>query len=278
MTKRQGAAAFAACCVAAWPWRFLATSAGLLWYAYEWGRGDRALDELPIVRAEAGPEKVKPQDPGGLDVPYQDQLVLNRDGESGEGPRVERLLPPPETPLPAPESDLPVAAAEPQAPREVSEVPVPEIGDPDPAVPPEETAPLADLETAGGGDAPPLPPSKPAAAAQMAKAPAAAQVPEPTATPEPAPAAAPQAVPAGSYTLQLASLTNPGAAKAEWARLQSSHPDVLGSRSLVLAPAEIAGVGKVYRLQAGPFASRGKADAACAQLKQQRQDCFVVSP
>ena len=44
--------------------------------------------------------KVKPETPGGLDVPYQDQLVMNQPAEGGEGGKVERLLPPPEAPKP----------------------------------------------------------------------------------------------------------------------------------------------------------------------------------
>ena len=81
----------------------LAGFAGVLWYAYEWGLGGGEMVELPTVQAEAGPEKEKPSDPGGLQVPYQDQLVLNQGEAGATAPRIERLLPPPEAPLPPPE-------------------------------------------------------------------------------------------------------------------------------------------------------------------------------
>ena len=47
------------------------------------------------------PVKVKPENPGGMEVPYQDRLVLNQP-QSGDAANasVERLLPPPETPKP----------------------------------------------------------------------------------------------------------------------------------------------------------------------------------
>ncbi len=96
----------------------LAGFAGVLWYAYEWGLGGGETVELPTVQAEAGPEKEKPSDPGGLQVPYQDQLVLNQGEAGATAPRIERLLPPPEAPLPppdlaesAPSYDEPVDAA-----------------------------------------------------------------------------------------------------------------------------------------------------------------------
>ena len=55
------------------------------------------------------------------------------------------------------------------------------------------------------------------------------------------------------------SLKNRGAAEAEWRRLQGVFPNLLGDKSLLLQSAEVAGVGTVYRLRAGPFASKAKA-------------------
>lgn len=82
--------------------------AAAIMYAYSWSVSQQgARDEnLPVVEAEPGPEKVKPDDPGGMDVPYQDQLVLNQDAGDGE---VEQLLPPPEEPKTA-ETGAPASA------------------------------------------------------------------------------------------------------------------------------------------------------------------------
>jgi hypothetical protein len=73
------------------------------------------------------------------------------------------------------------------------------------------------------------------------------------------------------------SLKESGAAKKEWSRLQGVFPQLLGDKSLLLQSADVAGVGKVYRLRAGPFATRAKAAQVCAQLKSKQQDCLVVN-
>jgi hypothetical protein len=72
-------------------------------------------------------------------------------------------------------------------------------------------------------------------------------------------------------------LKDAGAAEREWGRLQGVFPQLLGDTSLLLQSAEVAGVGKVYRLRAGPFATRDKAAKVCAQLKSKQQDCLVVN-
>ena len=62
----------------------------IVWYAYTWGTGKMASEDLPVVVAEPMPEKVKPEQPGGMEVPHQDIAVLNQ-GETGAGEgRVEQ--------------------------------------------------------------------------------------------------------------------------------------------------------------------------------------------
>ena len=67
----------------------------------------------PMIRAQTGPVKVRPENPGGLKFPDRDKLVYDRMQKSagGDGGQVggqvggrgpERLLPPPEQPLPRP--------------------------------------------------------------------------------------------------------------------------------------------------------------------------------
>jgi cell division septation protein DedD len=100
----------------------------------------------------------------------------------------------------------------------------------------------------------------------------------PATTTQTAAAPATQAAPAsGNFAVQLVSLKNRGAAEAEWRRLQGVFPNLLGGKSLLLQSADVAGVGTVYRLRAGPFASKAKAAQVCAQLKSKQQDCLVVS-
>lgn len=72
----------------------VALFAGIVWYAYQTReRGG----EPPLIAAEQGPAKVRPEEPGGLEVPDRDKLVYEK--AAGEPvAEAEQLLPPPEEP------------------------------------------------------------------------------------------------------------------------------------------------------------------------------------
>ena len=268
----------------------LAGFVGVLWYAYEWGLGGGETVELPTVTAEAGPEKEKPSDPGGLQVPYQDQLVLNEEGAEESPPRVERLLPPPEAPITPPAltgiapsyDELPPALPEEGDGVAAGDQAGGQVGALEPAGEPaaEDTA-----ETAAAASVPEPPPAasdKASAGGQASQA----QAPEPEASASAAaetqsaavpPAQSVAADPNGQYAVQLVSLKDAGAAEREWRRLQGVFPSLLGDKSLLLQKADVSGVGTVYRLRAGPFATRDTAASLCAQLKSKQQDCLVVN-
>jgi len=266
----------------------------IVWYAYNWGTGKMTSDELPVVRAEPMPEKVRPELPGGLEVPHQDKMVLN-DGIEGEGaPRVERLLPQAEIPNPpqplepaapqsaelSPEAQLPeqipeaplvaegpdtTTAAETAAEKvAVAEVPEPpempafsEIAKPVPR--PEAPEPVAGDQIAALLDQEPL---------ETANGPAAG------AQPDSAPGAQTAALSTGDVVVQLASVKSQAAATQEWLRLQKAHPTLLGDRPLTLETAVVKSA-TYYRVQTGPFPSRSAAADICAQLKIRNQDCIV---
>src|SRR5271166_1717099 len=63
-----------------------------LWTVSGHRRGD-----IPVIRAEPGPYRVKPTDPGGMQVNGADEDVL---GSSGPGVD-DKFAPPPETPEPS---------------------------------------------------------------------------------------------------------------------------------------------------------------------------------
>lgn len=73
----------------------VAILAGLSWFAYKWVKSP-GLDNPPLIHAEEGPHKVRPDHKGGVNIPYQDKLIYDRISDS-EQPE-ERLLPPPEEP------------------------------------------------------------------------------------------------------------------------------------------------------------------------------------
>ncbi len=70
------------------------------WYALQ--RPDLAAPttvEVPLVKAEPGPVKEKPKDPGGLKIPNQDKLVYERITPKAQAPVKEKLAPAPEEPI-----------------------------------------------------------------------------------------------------------------------------------------------------------------------------------
>ena len=60
--------------------------------------------QLPTIRAPKTPIKVRPQSPGGIEIPDQDKLVYDRLEKQPPSGKIEVLLPPPEKPLTPPTS------------------------------------------------------------------------------------------------------------------------------------------------------------------------------
>ena len=90
---------------------------GIVWYAYDQGRRTGSEETAPLIRADNAPVRVRPEKPGGLEVPHQDKLIFEKLTEGGgqaDG-QVERLLPRPEQPAPpptpAPQSPAPAPSA-----------------------------------------------------------------------------------------------------------------------------------------------------------------------
>ena len=264
----------------------------VVWYAYNWGTGQMTDEDLPVVRAEPIPEKVRPEQPGGMDVPHQGIAVLNHGNEGGNPQVVERLLPRPETPAP-PEP----LASEPQQtaqddPQDSQSAQVPEA----PPVADDSEADVTEAPAGESGEeaeatrlaedgiAKPIPRPKDGAAPdddqiaallnqpahETANGKAAAPAPSP-----PAPAARQTAaVTTGDVVLQLSSVKSEAAAAVEWKRLKAAHPGQLGNLALALETAQVQGT-TYYRVQTGPFANRGAAAEVCSQLKSRNQDCLV---
>lgn len=159
----------------------------LIWFVYTQGRRAGTEVVAPVIHADAGPTKVKPESPGGMDVPNQDRLIYERlrnDKDGGDG--VEHLLPPPETPMDRPQAPPPAPAQTARADdEEAPSAAVPAAGTPAaasaPAVPAPATTPLPAPTPA------PAPAQAPAQAqARVASAPVTAPVPPPSAS-RPAP-------------------------------------------------------------------------------------------
>jgi hypothetical protein len=192
--------------------------AGGLWFAYQQGLrhggGSTGAADVPLIRADERPTKVKPENPGGMEVPDRDKLIYTQKRAT-----VEQLLPPPEKPMPRPTA--PSAAAPSGSPQ-----------------PPPMTA------AAGASNPAPQPQLQQPAGKLPAKAgSAAATVAKP---------AAPQQT--GGARIQLASVRSEEAARQEWDRIKRANPDLLGSVSATPVRADLGEKGVFYRLQTAPIA------------------------
>ncbi len=207
----------------------------------QYGGGQAVDGPIPVVQADPRPVRTRPDDPGGMKVPFQENQIYALPGQGrtpappASAPRVERLLPPPEAPMPRPIAPPPeaVAVAPPPAPATAASPPV--------------VAP-----------APIVTPPVPAIAA---------------AAPKPVAVA-----PATGFRIQLAALRSSDEATQTWDRLKRAHPGVLGGLKASVVRIDLGDKGTFYRLQAGPLADRAAAADACTKLASERSACLVVPP
>ncbi len=239
----------------------------------QWGDGliGRKADELPVVRAPEGPMKVRPEQPGGIDIPNRDKLVYDRLEKKPPEANMENLLPRPEVPLSPPE----------QKPVDKAELP----SQPDAKGEPETTAVTSAAEGPKSAP-PPEPKSAPPTVREVIAATKPSAVPPPPLVKEPEPAAkkatakpAPvKAAPGDGYQIQLAAVRKQEAAKSEWQRLSKKHNSLLGQLSLNVVRADLGNKGIFYRLRAGPIADLTAAKTLCQALVKQKVGCLVVRP
>ncbi len=231
---------------------------------------------VPLIKAEAGPIKTRPERPGGLLVPNRDKLIYERLERKPPKSTTETLLPRPEVPLPpsqkpdqplAPQprlawkdsgaSDLPlvVHAKRRSAPPAVPELPSPKINEP------KKTE---------------LPLSKPASPEPVI----AAITPPPARLPpnKPAPATSKVTLPPNGFLIQIAAVRSEDAARKEWRRLKAKHAGVLGGLKLVLVRADLGAKGIYYRLRAGSFVDREAAKSTCDSLAKLKIGCLIIRP
>lgn len=221
---------------------------------------------IPIVHADSRPMKVRPENPGGLEVPFQNSEIYDRVAQQAAGAGAartptggpEKLMPGPEAPLPRPEPPPAPVPAIPAAPEIVAPPNAVVVTPPRVASVPPASAPAVAS-----------PPPAPAAPAAAPSAPTAAA--KPAATPTQTPASA-----AGGVRIQLASVRDQASAQREWARVSRQYGEFLGHLTPQFVPADLGDRGIFIRVQAGPFASLEAAKTTCDALRARGAGCNVV--
>lgn len=228
-------------------------AAGAVIAALVWGFSRGSSRNAPLIEADARPIKVRPDNPGGLRVPNQDELIFDRNrgarsatsgglAPEAESPRVDQLR-----------AQLAERAAQ-EAARS--------------APPPAATAPAQ----------PAAPRSAPQAAAPATPvSPATSSALNAPSLPAPVPSAERFApVPNGRSQVQLGALPSEAAARGEWDRLQKRVPELLGNRRVTLAPFDREGQTTLYRIRTGGFADAATARAFCEEMKTRSIPCMAV--
>jgi cell division septation protein DedD len=223
----------------------LAIGAVVAWLGGDDDARDAGPAPAPLIKADPEPVKLRPEEPGGMEVPNRDKLVYRRLEGLAEPPTVEKLLPEPEEPLPPP-------TAKPK--------PIPEP----------ESPPVVAAETASSSGMAATT-AEPPAAPDERKMPAAAP---PPADHPPSPVKA--AEPASVYQVQLVAVRKREQAEGMWDKLKSKYPGVFAKLEPEIARADLGNKGVLYRLRAGPLDSEAAARSLCADLKRRKVDCLVV--
>jgi hypothetical protein len=225
------------------PWRILGIAAGVMALVAAMAGGfylwkSMAARSVPVIEAPPGDFRVRPSDAGGLRVPNQSELILERPGQRGQT---------------AAQAGRP-AALTPEAER-------PDLNRLRQQVaPPPQPAPATAPAPQAAAPAP-----APAQAAPVQAAPAAAP-PRPVAPPN-----------TGRVQVQLGALTSEEAARSEWERLQRRAPELLAGRSPVISRLERGeGQAPLFRLRTSGLPDQDAAAQFCEQLRARGANCMPV--
>ncbi|MBT6441382.1 MAG: hypothetical protein HOK61_03065 [Alphaproteobacteria bacterium] len=257
--------------------------AGVVWYFSDQADNGTGTDaDVPLISAEDGPVKVRPEEPGGLDVPNRDKYVYKSLTDETAEPDVEQLLPPPEEPVESiveavetaadeaaeaqvaatsETEQLDVAAGETASPEEISAAETPSEPEPEAASEPVE---VVKVQEASSEQPAPVEPA-PAIEAQA----------EPEAEPA-KPTTASSAAIADNFRVQFASARSEDGAESEWRKLQGRQSELLAGLNLRVVQADLGDKGVWYRARIGPFSDRASAGGLCDSLKKVGVDCFVA--
>jgi SPOR domain len=281
---------------------------GIVSYAYKQGSQTGVNATTPVVAADSTDYKEKPENPGGMDVPFQDAVVfdqLDNKNQATSGDTIESLLPPPEQPVDgaAKPADTEAAVEAAMEPKPATETAAATTATPATETVKEATAPVAlkeepaaepvkEVTTEGNLTAPAAKteaapkavekieevkaPAPVVAAPKPAPTPVAPPAPKPVAA-APAPVAAPaaSAVSSGNYRIQLGAFRDESAARTAWNNLKSQFSQ-LNSVTPDFPRADLGAKGIFYRSQ-GKNLSKTSADELCRMINASKAGSCLVT-
>ena len=201
-------------------------------------------EEIVTIAPTQKPVKVRPENPGGLQIPDQDKVIYSRISQDAIPAKVEKLFPDEEKPvMPVVVSDVPDV----QEPEVIEKVEVKVVQASEPLEIKEELSPIKAEEIV-------LPKQEKVE----------------TKVPEKVKIEAPK----GEWKVQLFSSADKAKVEKQWQVISQKQKALVSDMPMQIVPAQIAGKGTFYRLQVGAFETREMAANLCAKLKKQKQDCI----
>ena len=250
---------------------------------YQGGDGTPGTADVPLVRANLGETRTRPAQPGGMDVPHRDRVILQRGPtEDPELLATVLLQAPAEEPLA--EEDLPALSPDGRLGRDDPSVPevflerLPPGAEPPALDPPWAEVPPPELALSPASPAPvPVPSEIEETLEADTLDELVAAVQEAEVEPEAAPTlealidqVADEPV-AGSFRVQLAAVQDEAAVAPEWDRFVRLYPDLLDGQQRLTSPSQ---AGRLIRVSAGPM-PEADARRICGAIVERGGDCLV---
>ncbi len=229
----------------------------------------------PLVVAKEGPVRVKPDDPGGLDIPHQDKLIyghLDPDGAPQE--TVERLLPPPEIPV-SPviakgETDRKTARIVADMPEHITPPDLPVSSDVSDVAPP--ILPQTSPSDTSPDEQPTAEKTPSSSKHPKSVSPAGDSLAEKQSTQQDQLAVVPGPE---FFRVQLGAFRSDTAAQNGWKALSKEFSGILSGLKGEIVRADLEEQGVYYRIQVGRL-EKEAAQKICRQLSAQKKECLVV--
>lgn len=266
----------------------------IIWDSYPSSSEQAAAESVPIVRADAGDYKTRPENPGGMEVPYRDSTVFSSDDQPATS--TENILADDSSEEPVSrdtafaglntEGDqpggVPAPAGETAAQQPMGEVEATQsaMNRIEPVLPPSnddlvKEAIGTDTTTTAAATIPEAVKPEPVDSAPKVETLESAEVKTEPAKVEPAAGTtAAKVTPGGSY-VQLASVKDASGADREYKKMQAKYSALSGVQYRT-QEANLGAKGTFHRIQAGPM-SKESASKVCASIKSSGGSCLVVT-
>ena len=227
---------------------------GLVWFALNQGDLIGERQDLPLVKAENSPIRVKPDNPGGLEVPNRDRLIL-KNLETANPSKLgvpEKLIPRAESPIFTNNKEPSLAAPDNEKISKDKEVEQKQEKIKTSKLK-RKTSELKKLEGYNKEQDEKRQKNKPLTIETKQEV----------------------ISKAATHRVQLASLAKQKAADKFWKQMKKKHPTLFGEMLGRVVKIKLKSKGTFYRVQ-GDAISRNTAEKICKIMKTKKQACLVV--